>query len=206
MSDQPEAYGRIFRQLHVSVQTTKHKFTLRIPSATNIWIFLEHQNCCQKPKLNIHHGIINHTPPQLTEEEWRLLHEHDRCLKCQEFYISHCANVCTVTLNGNSYKTCTLQDALQAKATCGSSHPAAPPQPVAAITKMTPTEKMTKLVAAVFPQNTHVSADISPNSRSVLVSVNHHATLPLGCYTLIKPQVNTTNNLPDPQISPCCSP
>lgn len=116
----------------------------------------------------------NTHPPRLTDEERHLLHEHEGCLKCREFYIGHHANVCMVTLSGNGYKTCTLQDALRAKATSGSSHSAALPQPVAATTKTTPAAKTTKLVVAVFPQNMHVSVDSSAadDSDSSIASIS----------------------------------
>ena len=51
-------------------------------------------------------------PSRLTDEEQRLLHNHKGCLKCHKFYISHCANQCTITLSGKDYKVCTLADAL----------------------------------------------------------------------------------------------
>ena len=54
-------------------------------------------------------------PLQLTEEEWHILHKHKGCLKCHEFYIGHCTNICTITLTGNGYRTHTLQDTLRAK-------------------------------------------------------------------------------------------
>jgi hypothetical protein len=46
----------------------------------------------------------NTYPPKLTDEERRLLHEHDGCLKCRVFYAGHRANKCTITLSGKDYK------------------------------------------------------------------------------------------------------
>ena len=106
-------------------------------------------------------------PPRLTKEEHHLLHDHEGCLKCREFYIGHRANACTVTLTGNGYRTCTLQDALRAKAARGNPHPV-PPPPVAATVETVHAPKPTELVAAVFPQNAHVTADTSTAEDSDL--------------------------------------
>lgn len=106
-----------------------------------------------------------HPPPRLTEDERRLLFEHKGCLKCHEFYIGHHANACTVTLTGNGYKTHTLQDALRAKTTWGGAR-AVQPQPVAATTESAPVSKTNDLVAAVFPQNAHITADMSAADES----------------------------------------
>lgn len=54
--------------------------------------------------------------PRLSEDKRRLLHDHEGCLKCCEFYIGHHANACSVTLSRKDYKVRTLQDALRAKA------------------------------------------------------------------------------------------
>ena len=51
-------------------------------------------------------------PPKLTEDERRLLHEHEGCLKCCAFYAGHQANKCTTTISGRNYKQLTQQDAL----------------------------------------------------------------------------------------------
>ena len=69
-------------------------------------------------------------PPRLTDEERRLLHDHEGCLKCREFYIGHRANQCTVTLSGKDYKVRTLTDAFCAIAKNGTRAP-----PVAAVTE-----------------------------------------------------------------------
>ena len=99
-------------------------------------------------------------PPRLTEEEHHLLHNHEGCLKCHEFYIGHHANTCTVTLTGNGYRTRTLQDTLRAKAAHGNPCPA-PPPPVAATVETVHAPKPTELVVAVFPQNAHITVDTS---------------------------------------------
>ena len=108
------------------------------------------------------------------EEERRLLHNHEGCLKCREFYIGHRANACTVTLTGNGYKTRTLQDALRAKTAHGNPHPA-PPPPIAATVEMAHAPKPTELIAAMFPQNAHVTADTSTadDSDSSIASVSN---------------------------------
>ena len=112
--------------------------------------------------------------PRLTEEERHLLHDHEGCLKCHEFYIGHQANACMVTLTGNEYKTQTLQDTLRAKAAHGNPRPV-PPPPIAATVETTHAPKPTELIAAVFPQNAHVTADTSTanDSDSSTVSVSN---------------------------------
>ena len=55
-------------------------------------------------------------PPRLTEEERRLLQEHEGCFKCRTFYAGHHQASCTTTISGKGYKTLTAQDALRAKA------------------------------------------------------------------------------------------
>jgi hypothetical protein len=61
----------------------------------------------------------NPFPPPLTNEERRLLREHDGCVKCRAFYAGHSSDHCTVKLSGKGYKTLNIQDALRAKASKG---------------------------------------------------------------------------------------
>jgi hypothetical protein len=118
----------------------------------------------------------NTYPPRLTDEERCLLHDHEGCLKCREFYIGHCAAQCQVTLSGKDYKVHTLQDALRAKARAANRT-----APIAAVTedKTETTSPAMDLVAAVFPQSTAVMADksMSDGSDASLASVS--ATPPL---------------------------
>ena len=55
-------------------------------------------------------------PPKLTEEERRLLLEHEGCFKCCTFYAGHRQATCTASISGKGYKTLTAQDAARAKA------------------------------------------------------------------------------------------
>ena len=114
-------------------------------------------------------------PQRLTDEERRLLHDHEGCLKCREFYAGHCAKQCTVTLSGKDYKVRTLADALRAKAKNGTRAP-----PIAAVTETeskcaTPAPD---LVAAIFPQNATFRADKSL-SKSSDTSVSSVSAAPL---------------------------
>ena len=104
-------------------------------------------------------------PPRLTDDERRLLHEHEGCLKCRKFYIGHHTNVCTETLTGKDYRVRTLQDALQAKALRGGG---SQPAPVAAITEpsVQATVSAPELVAAIFPQAANIMADTSTSESS----------------------------------------
>ncbi|KAH9009482.1 hypothetical protein EDB85DRAFT_2162677 [Lactarius pseudohatsudake] len=107
-------------------------------------------------------------PPKLTDDERRLLHDHEGCLKCRTFYAGHRAGACTITLSGKDYKQRTLQDALRARATKGNTRPTTVPAsaPVAAITEFVgdaPAE--TDLVAAIFPSTT-IAADTSTSDAS----------------------------------------
>jgi hypothetical protein len=118
----------------------------------------------------------NTYPPRLTDEEHCLLHDHEGCLKCQEFYIGHRAAQCQVTLSRKDYKVHTLQDALRAKVRAANQT-----APVVAVTE-DKTETMspaTDLVAVVFPQSTAVTANksMSDGSDASLASVS--ATPPL---------------------------
>jgi hypothetical protein len=54
-------------------------------------------------------------PPKLTDEERRLLMEHQGCLKCCKFYAGHCAHQCSTTISGKNYKTLTERKAQPAK-------------------------------------------------------------------------------------------
>ena len=110
-------------------------------------------------------------PPKLTDAERRLLHDHEGCLKCREFYAGHRAKQCTVTLSGKDYKVRTLADALRAKTRTGTRAP-----PIAATTETdnggaTPAPD---LVAAIFPQGAMLTADksLSDNSDTSVASVS----------------------------------
>ena len=88
-------------------------------------------------------------PPRLTEDERRLLQEHDGCFKCRTFYAGHRQAECNISVSGKGYKPLTVQDALRAKSqktsrrttTVGVVSDAAPPPP----------SESPKVVAAVFP-------------------------------------------------------
>ena len=102
-------------------------------------------------------------PPRLTDEERRLLHDHEGCLKCREFYIGHHAKQCTVTLSGKDYKVRTLADALRAKAKTGTRAPTIAATTEAESGRTTPAPD---LVAAVFPQSAMIVADKSLSDSS----------------------------------------
>ncbi|KAH9008539.1 hypothetical protein EDB84DRAFT_1571993 [Lactarius hengduanensis] len=106
----------------------------------------------------------NTFPPKLTEEERRLLFDHEGCLKCRKFYAGHRAGNCTVTLSGKNYKTLTLQDALRAKPAKSVPRNV----PVAATADASDQSdssivQPTDLVAALFPPN---AISIGENSLS----------------------------------------
>ena len=105
--------------------------------------------------------------PQLMDEEWHLLHNHEGCLKCCKFYIGHCANTCMVTLSGSGYKTCTLQDVLRAKTACRNPWPA-PLPPITATVEAAQAPQPTELIAAIFLQNAHVTENTSAENDSDL--------------------------------------
>jgi hypothetical protein len=110
----------------------------------------------------------NTYPPKLTDEERRLLHEHDGCLKCRVFYAGHHANKCTITLSGKDYKPQTVQDTLRAKAL--KSTRAAP---IAAISENAlDTEVPLDLVAAIFPNVVPMDRSVSDGSDASLSSVS----------------------------------
>ena len=91
-------------------------------------------------------------PPKLTEEEHRLLMEHQGCLKCRRFYAGHCAPQCTSTISGKGYKTLTAQDAQRAKAAQNSKGSSSSQiNTVAAITEPGPSHEGEDFCAAVFP-------------------------------------------------------
>ena len=115
-------------------------------------------------------------PPRLTDEERCLLHDHEGCLKCREFYIGHRANACTVTLSGKDYRTRTMQDALRAKSLRGNG---TWPAPVAATIEPTEATKPSELVAAVFPHNAPITADgsVTEDSDSSIASVSDKTPL-----------------------------
>jgi hypothetical protein len=64
-------------------------------------------------------ATVKHYPPRLTDEERRLLREHDGCFKCRAFYAGHRSDTCTVTLSGKGYKTLDIWDAFRAKVSKG---------------------------------------------------------------------------------------
>ena len=88
-------------------------------------------------------------PPRLTEEERRLLQEHDGCFKCRTFYAGHRQGTCTTTVSGKGYKPLTAQDALRAKAQKNTRR-STTVGVVSDATTPTPAESP-NLVAAVFP-------------------------------------------------------
>ena len=91
-------------------------------------------------------------PPKLTEEERRLLMEHQGCLKCRRFYAGHRAPQCTSTISGKGYKTLTAQDAQRAKAAQNSKGSSSSQiNTVAAITEPGPSHEGEDFCAAVFP-------------------------------------------------------
>lgn len=110
-------------------------------------------------------------PPRLTDDERRLLHDHEGCLKCRVFYAGHRANTCTTILSGKDYKTRTLQDALRAKAIKNPTRAT----PVASILETT-TENQSpakNLVAAIFPHSISNDAEeeLSDSSDTDFTSV-----------------------------------
>ncbi|KAH9015035.1 hypothetical protein EDB83DRAFT_2529122 [Lactarius deliciosus] len=116
------------------------------------------------PSTNPQAGLY---PPKLTDDERRLLHDHEGCLKCRVFYAGHRADKCTTTLSGKDYKQHTLQDALRAKST----KPSTRPTPIASITETSMTNGA-DLVAAVFPMSSAVASDSSTeHSETSLASV-----------------------------------
>lgn len=112
----------------------------------------------------------NTYPPKLTDDERRLLHEHEGCLKCRVFYAGHRADKCTVTLSGKDYKTRTITVALRAK----TAKPTTRTSTIASVTDATMnTAASTDLVAAVFPSSTTISeeSDLSETSERSLSSI-----------------------------------
>ena len=115
-------------------------------------------------------------PPKLTDDERRLLHEHEGCLKCHAFYAGHRADKCTTTLSGKNYKQLTLQDALRAKANKGGTRN----PPLAAITIPTiETENndSNDLLVAIFPTAAAADTSFSDTANSSLSSVSSPPTL-----------------------------
>jgi hypothetical protein len=84
----------------LSVNRSKSRHPARHPATTS------------KPK-------SNPFPPPLTNEERRLLQEHDGCVKCRAFYAGHSSDQCTVKLSGIGYRPLIIQDVLRAKAAKG---------------------------------------------------------------------------------------
>jgi hypothetical protein len=113
----------------------------------------------------------NPYPPRLTDEERRLLNEHEGCFKCREFYVEHRAAQCTKILSGKDYKVRTLQDALRAKA-AKANKTNARATTVAAVTDAE--RPAPDLVAAVFPQGTVVTVNdsMSEGSETSVASVS----------------------------------
>jgi hypothetical protein len=113
----------------------------------------------------------NPYPPRLTDEERRLLNEHEGCFKCREFYVEHRAAQCTKILSGKDYKVRTLQDALRAKA-AKANKTNARATTVAAVTDAE--RPAPDLVAAVFPQGTVATANdsMSEGSETSVASVS----------------------------------
>ena len=91
-------------------------------------------------------------PPKLTEEERRLLMEHQGCLKCRRFYAGHRAHQCSTTISGKGYKQLTAQDAQRAKS-AQSTKPSSSSQinTVASITEAPPVNETEDFIASVFP-------------------------------------------------------
>ncbi|KAH9041461.1 hypothetical protein EDB83DRAFT_2318210 [Lactarius deliciosus] len=112
---------------------------------------------------NTSNTTANVFPPKLTDEERRLLREHEGCFKCRVFYAGHRADKCTASLSGENYQTLTVQDALKAKPGTKNNTRAAP---IAAMSN-TPSNIDQSLqltfepLAAIFP-----SASIAENSFS----------------------------------------
>ena len=115
-------------------------------------------------------------PPKLMEDERRLLHEHEGCLKCRMFYAGHRADKCTTTLTGRNYKQLTQQDALRAKANKGVTRN---PQ-LASITAPkidTEAPEANDLLAAIFPTTATADTSFPDSANSSLSSVSHPPTL-----------------------------
>jgi hypothetical protein len=112
-------------------------------------------------------------PPHLTDNEHRLLHDHEGCLKCRDFYVTHRAKECTKTLSGKDYKECTFNDTLRTKKTKTTTMC---PMPIAVVLEVELETMPTgsDLVAAVFPPATSFSTDksLSDGSDSSLESVS----------------------------------
>ena len=110
------------------------------------------------------------------EDEHRLLHEHEGCLKCRAFYAGHRADKCTTTLSGRNYKQLTQQDALRVKANKGGTRN----PPLAAITAPkldTETSESNDLLAAIFPTAAIADTSFSDTANSSMSSVSHPPTL-----------------------------
>ena len=109
-------------------------------------------------------------PPKLTEDERRLLHEHEGCLKCRAFYAGHRADKCTTTISGRNYKQLTLQDALRAKTNkSGNRNP-----PLASITAPkidNESNDSNDLLAAIFPTASTADTSFSDTANSSLSSL-----------------------------------
>ena len=109
--------------------------------------------------------------PKLMEDECRLLHEHEGCLKCCAFYVGHRADKRTMTLSGRDYKQLTLQDALRAKANKGGT--CNPPLAAIAIpTIETENNDSNDLLAAIFPTAPAADTSFSDTANSSLSSVS----------------------------------
>ena len=115
-------------------------------------------------------------PPKLTEDERRLLHKHEGCLKCRAFYAGHRADKCTTTISGRNYKQLTLQDALRAKTNkSGNRNP-----PLASITAPkidNESNDSNDLLAAIFPTALTADTSFSDTANSSLSSVSSPPTL-----------------------------
>ena len=116
-------------------------------------------------------------PPKLTEDERRLLMEHQGCLKCRRFYAGHRAHQCTTTISGKGYKTLTAQDAQRAKSSHNSKNSSSSqPNTVAAVTDAGPSSEGVDFCAAVFPNlSSGVIGDgsFSDNSEVSFSNVSH---------------------------------
>ena len=108
-------------------------------------------------------------PPKLTDEERRLLMEHQGCLKCRKFYAGHRAHQCTTTISGKGYKALTPQDAQRAK-TANSSKTSSSNQfssnTIASVSEV-PATQTDDFIAAIFPSmSSNVFGDGSFNEES----------------------------------------
>ena len=88
-------------------------------------------------------------PLRLTEDERRLLQEHDGCFKCHTFYARHRQAECNISVSGKGYKPLTIQDTLRAKSQ-KTLQQTTMVGVVSDATPLTPSENP-KVVAAVFP-------------------------------------------------------